>query len=407
MINKSQAEVISVFIKNNESTIDDIGMYFLLLTVLAIPLSIFLTECFFVAYLIVFFTIARYKFITFNLLNYTVFILILMGVISLYLHPSRHAFFDFKQQMYLALVPFISAYAWSVKRYVLMLRFFIIGMLINLFFGIAEAFNVDVINTQGQGNLGLINFHIYSSMLLGISILIVIYDFFYRRIISDFIFRVLLVFGFGWQLFTTMGRTGQGLLFLLVPLIIIWNAKRYKYIFSLLAAVAVSVLLLSTKAMHMWVKAYSQIHSLLTYGYQDNDIGLRYLFTKAGVIMFLSHPLFGVGIGGFREHFYTLIKTHEIHDIPSNLHYLVGPTSSYVAYISEFGLIGFLSFLLLIFASYKNVMNTPYKNVRQIGILFLLWFFIGSFADTVIWREIIVVPFLIFMSAIPSIKQEL
>jgi hypothetical protein len=79
----------------------------------------------------------------------------------------------------------------------------------------------------------------------------------------------------------------------------------------------------------------------------------------------------------------------------------------YVAYISEFGLIGFLSFLLLIFASYKNVMNTPYKNVRQIGILFLLWFFIGSFSDTVIWREIIVVPFLIFMSAIPSIKQEL
>ena len=184
MINKSQVETLSVFIKNNESTIDNIGMYFLLLTVLTIPLSIFLTEFFFVAYLIVFFTNYRYKFITFTLLNSTVFILIIMGVTSLLFHPSRHAFFDFKQQMYLAIVPFISAYAWSVKRYVLMLRFFIIGMLINLFFGIAEAFNVDIIDTHGQGNLGLINFHIYSSMLLCISILIVIYDFFYRKIIS-------------------------------------------------------------------------------------------------------------------------------------------------------------------------------------------------------------------------------
>ncbi|MGC9193694.1 MAG: O-antigen ligase family protein [Thermoplasmata archaeon] len=280
-------------------------------------------------------------------------------------------------------------------------------MLINLFFGVAEAFNIDVINTHGQGDLGLINFHIYSSMLISMSILILIYDFFYRRIVTNFILRVLFVLAFSWQLFTTMGRTGQGLLFILTPLIIIWNTKRYKYLFSSLAMVAVGFfLLLSTRAMDMWKTAYSQIHSLLTGGYHASDIGLRYLFTKAGIIMFLSHPLFGVGLGQFRKYFYTLIKTHEIHNIPSSFHYLVGPTSSYVAYISEFGLVGLFSFSLLLYASYKSVLNTPYKNFKHIGILFLLWFFIGSFSDTIIWREIIVVPFLIFISIIPSIKQE-
>lgn len=320
MINKTFTNYVSIFTKTKEPIIDDIGMFFLLLTVLTIPLSIFITECFFVLYLVAFFIIARYKFITFSLINSTVLVLIMIGATSLYLHPSNHAFFDFKQLMYMAIVPFISAYRWSYKRYILMLRFFIFGMLINLFFGVAEAFNIDVINTNGQGDLGLINFHIYSSMLISISILILIYDFFYRSIVPNFVLRVLFVLAFSWQLFTTMGRTGQGLLFILAPLVIIWNTTRYKYLLPSLAMVAVGFfLLLSTKAVDMWETAYSQIHSLLTGGYHASDIGLRYLFTKSGIIMFLSHPLFGVGLGQFRKCFYTLIKTHEIPNIPQIL----------------------------------------------------------------------------------------
>ncbi len=379
---------------------DSAGFFFILLTILSIPLSIFMTEIFFIVYLSLFFTSHRYKFLKFDIFSLTVVFVVTIGFISFVEHYSSHAFFDLKQMMYLMIAPFISAYIWNTERYILALRFFIIGMSANLFFGIIEAFGVKIIDTHGQGPLGLINFHIYSSMLISMSLLLLLYDFFYKRIISSLSVRSVMFLGFLWQIFATQGRTGQGLLLLLAPLVIFLNIKKYRYIYPTLAIIIVGITIsLSSKAINMWYTAYSQFNSIISGGYHYSDIGLRYLFAKSGFIMFVTHPFSGVGIGQFRKTFFDLIADHKIPEVPQYVHGFVGPTSSYIAFFSEFGSLGVISILLLIYASYKKIICVKDKNIRNFGLLFFLWFFIGSFSDTIIWREVIVVPFLIFISA--------
>ncbi|MBU2788737.1 hypothetical protein HFQ13_11095 [Acidithiobacillus sp. VAN18-1] len=371
-------DFVKTYLSKNNDFIDYIGFVFLLLTVFSIPLSIFATEVFFVFFFFSFMLCKRYLFIRHTKLNYTVAALILISIVSLSLHQSAHALFDFKQSMYVAISPIISAYSFNQRRYILLLRAFIVGMLTNLAFGILDAFGVDAINTHGQGNIGVISFHIYSSMLISMAILLLLLDFFYKRIVPSYKIRTLSIIGLSWQLFTTTGRTGQGILVILSALIVYWYAGKIKYLlFSLIPILTASILYVSSESMKMWVAAYSQIHETITAGYHNSDIGLRFLFTKSGIMMLISHPFFGVGIGQFRKTFYRMISEDKIPHIPADYHYLVGPTSSYIAYISEFGLAGLIALVLLFYASFDKIMRTSSKDIEHIGILFLLWFFIG------------------------------
>lgn len=386
---------------------DVMGLYSLLFTVMTIPLSIFLTEVFFVFYLITFFIRKRYVFIHFDSTNMFIIMAILYEIVSLMLHLTNHAIFDFKQSLYLLIIPFISSNNWNENRYILLLRFFIYGMVINLGFGIVEAFGIPVINTNGQGNLGLINFHIYSSMLISMSMLLLLYDFFYQRLIPVLILRFLFFIAFAWQLFTSDGRTGQALLFILMPLIIVWNFRYFKQLVVPLLLFFVSLTyFFSTKAIHLWKTGFTQLSVLISGGDHTTDMGLRYLFIKAGFMMFMSHPLFGVGIGQFRKTFYVLVGNNSLPKIPDYLYGFVGPTNSYIAIISELGFLGVIIYFALFASFYKKIAKIKQNYVRRIHVLFFLWFLIGCVSDVIIWREVVVVPFLIFISAASGVINE-
>ncbi len=392
---------LSWFTRTNTS--DDFGLYFLYLTIFFAPLSIFLAECFFTMHVVLFITKSRYRFIRLDLINISIFIVLATNLVSLIFNQSAHAFFDFKQSLYILIVPILRAVFWDEIKYIFLLRSFVYGMLVNAFFGIYEAFGFKLINTHGQGHLGLINFHIYSSMLICISILILFNDIFYNKVVVSPYLKMLFILVFLWQLFTTTGRTGQAILFILIPLILYWNIKIFRFlIFPTTITLVIASLIFLKKFRELWVAAYSQLHTLIVSGYSFSDIGLRFLFSKAGLIMFKSNPFFGVGIGQFRKNFYALINAHEIPNIPYSVHGFVGPTSSYVAYASELGVVGCVAISIFIYAIYKNISSTKCLFCNKIGILFLLWFLLGSFSDTIIWRYIIIVPFLFFVSSLPN-----
>lgn len=379
--------------------------FLLCMVLLSIPLSIVVAEAFGVIFLLSYVFNGRWKRFSLSLLNISVLFIIFINYLSLaFVYPSGNSVSDASESLYLLFIPLVSSLKMSERQYLELLKYFIYGQLINACFGVIEALGVPVINTYGQGHLGLVNFHIWSSMMLALSLLILSYDYIMKKLFSWRV-RSFFVLFLLWQMLTTTGRTGQAVFAVGASLIFFWAMPRLKVfaaIFSVFILAAIS--LLSKTARDIWISAYLQVLEFVHGGSAVTSIGLRLLYAKATWIMFHRNPLFGIGVGQFREYFYMLVSHGMLPYVPQSVAGVVGPTSSYLFYASEFGIAGIialLSFFIFVFIKARRADSFSYKRVSY---LLLVWMTVGSFSDVIIATWCLIVPFAVLVAAEPSVS---
>ncbi len=383
-------------------TFDEITLLSLIL--LSLPLSIVAAEFFGICFVIVYFVNARFNGISPSALNILVVVIIVVNYASLILTKSTcHAASIASQSLYLIFIPLASSLMWDEHKYLKLLRYYIYGQTANACVGLVEASGVHVINTFGQGHLGLVNFHIWSSMMLALALLILTFDYIQRKVIQSLIYRSAIFLLLLWQLVTTTGRTGQAVYIICVFMIFAWSPKKVRTVLYLsFMPIMLSVFFLSRTLRGIWLSAYGQVSELLHHGSAVTSVGLRVLYAKASWDMLKSHPLFGVGIGNFRSCFYNLVSDGMLPYVPHSLSGVIGPTNSYLLYSSEFGLIGLVSllaFLILVFIKAEKSSSVMYK---RISLLIFAWMIIGSFSDVIISTWCLIIPFAILIAADPG-----
>ncbi len=332
------------------------GVVFLSLIMFSLPLSIVAVEIFGLLFFVYLIYCKDWRKVKMTGLNTITISIILINLISLYfVYPLGTSMEIVKESLYLLVIPFVGALTWELKNYLVMLRWFIYGQSVNAIFGVIEALGVHIIDTYGQGHLGLVNFHIWSSMMLALAILFTLYDFIDKNIFSSLPVRIGILILLLWQMFTTTGRTGQATLALTIPILLFWIKPFYrKAILFILPAFLVLIFTLSRTVRNIWVSAY---HQLILFHEGLNSItsvGLRLLYAKATLYMIQKHPLFGIGVGQFRQQFYALVDSGRLPYVPKTIEGVIGPTSSYLLYLSEMGIFGFLVLIAFIFAIYMK-----------------------------------------------------
>jgi len=103
----------------------------------------------------------------------------------------------------------------------------------------------------------------------------------------------------------------------------------------------------------------------------SDTVGMRYALWHAGFLMWLGHPITGVGIGGFSQnlHIYgwDLLPIRYLH---------AGAHNMYVAVLSETGIIGLLLFMTLFILTLQALLKAKRSNEARISELAGNWFIV-------------------------------
>ncbi|MBU2739571.1 hypothetical protein [Acidithiobacillus concretivorus] len=95
-----------------------------------------------------------------------------------------------------------------------------------------------------------------------------------------------------------------------------------------------------------------------------------------------------MGAGQFKTSYYDLASRGLEPKLPPVVDSMIGPNNSFLAYLSELGLFGFIPLVILI--GYLGVRAWRHSDplLRYVQVVTWLWFVLGSFADTFKHRKI-------------------
>lgn len=325
----------------------------------------------------------------------------LISVINIYDVFHYHLFTDHygpaRHIWYLWFLPLVAVMPWNRLRYVYLLRSFILALSINGLIGLSQALGWHFRDLLGQGPIGLAQTHITFSMMLSSGLLILMFaikdkSLFWSPRIALGIFVLLL-----WQLMFTIGRTGQAVYFILALLVLLWMFPRYRIAGTIAGFVLAGVALLSPVLRSRWIQAVFDVY-LFFHGWVVTSVGLRLVYARSALQMFAAHPFFGVGAGQFRTAYYDLAKRGLEPQLPPVVDSMIGPNNSFLAYLSELGLFGFIPLFVLMGYLALRAWRQNEPLLRYVQVITWLWFVLGSFADTFIWLEGQAIPFAILMA---------
>lgn len=368
------------------------------LVLLSIPLAIALTKFAAVIFLLAFVWAGYIRNLRPHVFLLSVSLISLINIYDLFhyhlfadhLGPVRHIW-------YLWFLPLVAAMPWSRQRFVDLLRAFILALAVNGLIGVAQALGWHFRNLLGQGPIGLAQTHITFSMMLASGLLLLLFaikdkKLFWSPRIAVFIFLLLL-----WQLMFTIGRTGQAVFFILALLVLLWMFPRYRIAGALSVFVVAGIALLSPVLRSRWVQAVFDVY-LFFNGWVITSVGLRLVYAHSALQMFAEHPFFGVGAGQFRAAYYDLARRGLEPRLPPVVDSMIGPNNSFLAYLSELGLFGFIPLIVLMGYLWIRAWRQSEPLLRYVQVVTWLWFVLGSFADTFIWLEGQAIPFAILMA---------
>ncbi|MDD5278459.1 O-antigen ligase family protein [Acidithiobacillus sp.] len=370
---------------------------FLILILFFLPLSIVAVEIFTGLFVLNFMIFGKYRDLDRDWLNISVLLIIFVHFLSVLIEgfPSN-AIHSLLQSAWLLFIPITRTYYFSFLEASNLKKWFINGQIVNSCFGVAEALGFNVIDTYGQGHIGLVPFHIWSSMMLALGIIFIVLDLIDRKMYQSKIWPFLWLIFLLWELFSTSGRTGQAVMVIILAYILFVKVRR-KEIFMIAGLILFVSLFAFSAFRSIWLSAYQQVVAMISSGEYLTSVGLRILYIKASIIMFINHPVFGIGIGSFRVEFYRLVSLKLIPYVPKYLAGVIGPTNMYFQYISELGLIGISVLLSFVYSLFKFILSSSY-DLRMMKIVTVMWMMIGGLADVTFTTWCLIIPFCIFVS---------
>ena len=364
----------------------------------SLPLSIVAVEIF--SGLFVIFSILSLSIFKINLdrINLVVFLIIFFYIISAAISGgNKSSLHAVSQSMWLLFIPTTSAFAFS-KEVHWFQKWFIFGQSTNSIIGVGEYAGFLNIDTYNQGHIGLVPFHIWSSMMLALAILFLINDLFSGNKLFKPIYNVPIVIFLSWELFSTSGRTGQAVLIIAAIILVLARSQKtskMKKLTFLIILFIISMAIIFPQSRSIWEKAFVETFKAVKNESYITSVGLRLDYLYAGFKMFIKHPLFGIGVGQFKSEFYFLVSKGEIPYVPKSFAGVVGPTNIYLQYISEMGIIG-ISLLCSLFYFIYNKFKSAVDDLRWIIFLSLIWMMIGGLGDVTLATWCLVIPFAIF-----------
>lgn len=178
-------------------------------------------------------------------------------------------------------------------------------------------------------------------------------------------------------LFINTGRTGYIVYFILMAFLIIQKLTIKKALIGVLVFnCAFTIVYKESPTMH------SRVHDLLTdikalkQNNQSTSLGYRIQFHNYARSLWETHPVIGIGTGGFK---YSFAQDSPVPNWGSGL---TDPHSQYWMTLSEQGLIGLA--LLFIFLGSLLITSFQLTETRPIILGILISFCVGSFSDTIL-----------------------
>lgn len=188
---------------------------------------------------------------------------------------------------------------------------------------------------------------------------------------------------FSYQIiFINTGRTGYLLYFILMILLFVQIFSLKKALLVTLFFCALFILGYSQSNM-MQIRVHNLVEDvkLLKQNKENTSLGFRIQFHNYAQSLFLTHPLGGIGTGGFKYNF------SQNNPIPAWGQELTDPHSQYWLTLCEQGVIG-LS-LLLLFLSSLWITSFKLDETRPILLGILTAFCVGAFSDTILCYSIV------------------
>lgn len=368
------------------------------LVFLTIPLAISLTKYAAIIFLLAFLWSGYWRKLRPNIFVLMISIISIINIYDLFhYHLAANNYEPVRHIWYLWFLPLVAVMPWHKKDYVYLLRSFIVALTVNGLIGILQVLGWHFRDLLGQGPIGLAQTHITFSMMLASGLLLLMFairekTLFWSPRIALGIFILLL-----WQLMFTIGRTGQAVYFILALLVLLWMFPRYRVAGAIAGFVLAGIALLSPVLRSRWIQAVYDVY-LFFNGWVITSVGLRLVYAHSAIQMFAEHPFFGVGAGQFRTSYYDLARRGLEPKLPPVVDSMIGPNNSFLAYLSELGLFGFIPLVILIGYLGARAWRHSDPLLRYVQVVTWLWFVLGSFADTFIWLEGQAIPFAILMA---------
>lgn len=122
----------------------------------------------------------------------------------------------------------------------------------------------------------------------------------------------------------------------------------------------------------------NRLESITNNSYENQPNYERLLMWQSASNMFIDHPIFGVGYHHYRDYYLSTYRS------PLSREYTTHPHNTFLEKLTEAGLLGGISYLLLIFYFIYNSFHNFIKNKNTISLAYLaclLAYSIGCLTD--------------------------
>jgi O-antigen ligase len=240
--------------------------------------------------------------------------------------------------------------------------------------------------------------HISYNPILVFALYVVLHELFFNKKIINLVFFLYSFFAISMtiNLFITGGRAGQVMFFAMVIILIFQYFNKQKLHAFLLSLILVPIIFFTAyQTSDLFHKRVDMAYQDIT-SYSDNkntSLGKRITFTLNSLELIKDNLFFGVGTGDFPTEYQKInaINTPSIIS-PTN------PHNMYILILTQLGLLGLGTFLLIFYYQYKASFNSSNKFVRNVGFTLPTLFLLIMWSDSYLLGHYTSLLFIFFSS---------
>ncbi len=273
---------------------------------------------------------------------------------------------------------------WQERWVRLLIRLFLGGLIINLV--LAALMTWHILPWANADHIAYTGFadHIWLSLALAHALLWLLWDIRNGWNFGRWTNGALALLFFA-QMLLTPGRSGQ-LLFILFMPIAAWVLYHGRWRYWALGAISLTVIVLAFMPAVQTHLAVG-VRELLEFSIHQQEVetswGIRLVAMIGGIMIFLQHPLFGVGTGDFYNAILALQAHHEIPATPGFI--MNSAANSFISEMAVLGLPGLYLFLWFLWRLTTEAWRCRNTAVGWFAITYIAIFWVGGAFDSLSW----------------------
>ena len=382
-----------------------INGYLLLLFVAAFPLSRAIASIFTVYFILYFLVKLFKKKIPLTFFKHPLVVSLLLFIFYMLLSNLWNGQKGFYGRGYAQLISIlgIALYLYENPKYIYKtVSAFLFGMLISEILSYGIFFKLWSINGRTSNDPTPIMYHVTYSIFLAFTSLILLNRIFSKK--TSFKEKILYGVFFTTvttNLFINAGRTGQ--IVFVISLIVLYfihykfTIKKLIIVFFIISSMIIGFYNISPNFKNRLINAQNDIKAMIKGDYRQS-IGGRVAMLKTSFLLVKEKPMFGYGVGGQGRGVKKLVKDKKI-KFPKILQYKMETShlhNQFMQIFVEGGFIGLILFLSIIYNILK--LNIEDKEIKDLSIVFIVIYCIGSFSDVLIHTQFTKILFILFVA---------